>query len=48
MFGSVFVTLTPFQPEKLKTIRWDADWEMILEGGSVLVRDTKIFVEYGR
>lgn len=46
-YGPVSVTLTPFQPVKLKAIKWEATCEVIVGGESVQVEATKILVEYG-
>lgn len=47
LFGPISVTLTPYQQAKLKAIRWDVTWEMIIYGESALVGATKILMEYG-
>ena len=47
LFGSVTVTVTPFRPDRLDAIVWDAIWEMTVEGERVHVRAAKILVEYG-
>jgi hypothetical protein len=46
LFGSVTVTVTPFQPDKLHAITWDAIWEMTVEGERAHVRATKILIDY--
>jgi hypothetical protein len=46
MFGPITVTLTPFQPAKLKAMKWSATSEMTVDGETVLVGATKILWEY--